>query len=77
MMASACLYDNDTERKLHTSAIQMLAREFEMSVEEIQGLYETMLGSLKETARVKDFLAVLVSRYVKDMIKGGIRPRSL
>jgi len=76
-MATACLYDNDTDRKLHTSAIQMIAREFKVPVEEIQGLYETMLGSLKETARVKDFLAVLVSRNVKDMIRRGIRPHSL
>ena len=75
-MASTCLYDNDTDRKLHASAIQMLAREFNIPAEEIQGLYETMLGSLKETARVKDFLAVLVSRNVKDMIKRGIRPYS-
>ena len=75
-MASAFLYDNETDRKVHSGAIQMLAREFKVPVEEIQGLYETMLGSLKETARVKDFLAVLVSRNVKDMIRRGMRPHS-
>ena len=75
-MATSCLYDNDKDRKLHSSAIHMLAREFNIPKEEIQGMYETMLSNLKERARVKDYLAVLVSRNVKDMIRRGISPHS-
>ncbi|HUO77901.1 MAG TPA: DUF3562 domain-containing protein [Thermodesulfovibrionales bacterium] len=71
-MATSCLYDNDTDRRLHSSAIRMLAREFNVPEEEIQALYETMLSSLKESARIKDYLAVLVSRNVKDMIRRGV-----
>jgi len=75
-MATACLYDNDTDRRLHFGAIKMLAREFNVPEEDIQALYEKMLCSLKERARIKDYLAVLVSRNVKDMIRGGISPRT-
>jgi len=75
-MATSCLYDNDTDRKMHSSAIQMLAREFNIPKERIQVLYEKMLSSLKEGARIKDYLVIVVSRNVKDMIKsnGGRKP---
>ena len=76
IVATSCLYENDTERKLHSSAIQMLAREFNIPEGEIQILYETMLSSLKESARIKDYLAVLVSRNVKDMIRRGVSPQT-
>jgi IS5 family transposase len=49
--------------------MEMLAKEFNIPEEEIQRLYETMLCRLKERARIKDYLVLLVSRNVKDMIK--------
>jgi len=75
-MATFCLYDNDSDKKLHFRAIQMLANEFSIPEGEVQALYEMMLGSLKETARVKDFLAILVSRNVKDRIMRGTRSQT-
>ena len=71
-MATACLYENDADRKLHSRAIQILARDFNIPEEKIQVLYETKLYSFKERARIKDYLAILVIRNVKDMIKRDI-----
>jgi len=69
-MVLACLYENDEDRKQHYRAIQMLVKDLCMPEEEIQILYETMLSSLKERARIKDYLAVLVCHNVKHIIKG-------
>ena len=70
-MATSCVYENDTERKQHLRTMQRLAEDLHIPEEEIQILYETMLCSLKERARIKDYLAILVSRNVKTMIKKG------
>jgi len=50
----------------------MLAKDLGIPEEEIQIIYETMLCSLKERARIKDYLVILISRNVKNMIKGGM-----
>ena len=70
-MATSCVYENDTEHKLHSREIQRLAKDLQISEEEIQILYETLLCRLKEGARIKDYLAILVCRNVKAMIKRG------
>jgi len=70
-MATACLYENDTDRKQHSTAIQRLAKDLRIPEEEVQQLYETMLCTLKEKARIKDYLVILVTRSVKGMIKRG------
>lgn len=75
-MAAACRYENDTEQRLHSQAIQMLARDLDRPEEEIRRNYETILCSLKERAKIKDYLVILVSRNVKDMIRGAISPRT-
>ncbi len=75
-MAAACTYENDTEQRLHSQAIQMLARDLGRPEEEIRRNYETILCSLKERARIKDYLVILVSRNVKDMITRGISWRT-
>jgi hypothetical protein len=70
-MATSCVYENDTDQKQHSRAIQTLAKDLSMPEKEIQILYETMLCSLKERARIKDFLVILVSRNVRDSIRKG------
>jgi len=67
-VAIACLYENDEEQRLHSEAIRRLSRDLEMPEDEIRRNYETMLCSLKERARIKDYLVVLVSRNVRNMI---------
>jgi Protein of unknown function (DUF3562) len=76
-MATTYLYENDADRKQHSRAIQRLARDLRIPEEEIEILYEEMLCSLKERARIKDYLVILVSRNVKDMIKGRISSLTL
>jgi len=71
-MATSSAYENDTDRNQHARAIQRLAEDLHIPEEEIQKVYETMLCSLRERARIKDYLVILVSRTVKDMIKGGM-----
>ncbi len=68
-MATACIYENDEDRKQHCRAIQRLAEDLCVPEEEIQTLYEKVLSSLKEKARIKDFLAILVCHNVKHLIK--------
>jgi hypothetical protein len=68
-VATARLYENDADRQQHYRAIQMLAMDSGVAEEEIQALYETILGSFKEKARIKDFLVILVSRNVRDLVK--------
>ncbi|MGD1074652.1 MAG: DUF3562 domain-containing protein [Thermodesulfovibrionales bacterium] len=59
------------DRKQHSRAIQMLAKDLRISEEKIQILYEEMLCSLREKARIKEYLVILVSRNVREMIKGN------
>jgi len=47
----------------------MLAGELGMPEKEIRELYEEFLCSIKEGARIKDYLTVLVSRNVRDSIR--------
>jgi hypothetical protein len=53
----------------------VLAKNLRIPEEEPQILYEEVLSSLKERARIKDYLAILVGRNVKDMIKGDFSSR--
>jgi hypothetical protein len=54
----------------------MLAKELDIPEEEIRIFYEWMLCSLKEKARITDNLVILVSRHVKDTIKGRLSSRT-
>ncbi len=68
-MAGVCRYDNDAEERQHSKAIQMLAKELGMPEKKIRELYEEFLCSIKGGARIKDYLIVLASRNVKDVIR--------
>jgi len=70
-MDVATLYENEEERRQHRRAIESVARDVKRPIEEIQPLYETELASLRREARVKDFLSVLVCRYVRLAVKQG------
>jgi hypothetical protein len=63
------LYDNDKERVLHSGAIQELSRESGLPEWEIGRIYEQELDKLKRTARVKDYLPVLIRRLVKENLR--------
>jgi hypothetical protein len=68
-MVAIILYENETEKKQHLSAIHMLAMNSGIKEESIRQLYERELWILKEYARVKDFLSVIIIRRLKEKIK--------
>lgn len=65
---TATLYDDETERKLHLNAIEMIALRAGASVEDVEKVYEIVLRRFKKMARVKDFLPILVSRRVEYLL---------
>lgn len=68
-MNTVSLYDDEPEKRQHLHAIQMLARDMRIPMDVVRQLYEVELGGLKQEATVKDFLIVIVSRRVTEMIK--------
>ena len=68
-MTFACRYENLSEERLHVEAIQRLAQDLDLRVEDIRELYETFLGGAKQEARIKDYLVILVSRQVRASIR--------
>lgn len=68
-METGFLYEDDVEQGLHESAIERLSRDLRRPEPGIRTAYETVLSRLKEEARIKDYLVVLVTRNVKDMMR--------
>ncbi len=64
----AILYDDETEKKLHKNAIEMLAMRIGVPIDDVERVYEIVLKRFKKRARIKDFLPVLVSRRVEYLI---------
>jgi hypothetical protein len=65
------LYDTDDEQRQHWRAMESVARDVKRPIEEIRPLYESELADLRREARVKDFLSVLASRYVRLALNQG------
>jgi len=59
------LYANKAEKRLHMNAIQLLALNMEMSVDEVKKLYEIVLKRLKKESKIREFLPLLVSKRVE------------
>ena len=53
----------------HVRAIQKLAQELGIPVEEVSGLYREILEVLKKDAKVRVFLPIIVSRIVKERLQ--------
>ena len=68
-MTLACQYESDMERRRHHEAIQALSQKLGKPEEDVRTLYETVLCSIKEGAKIKDYLVILVSRSVRDSIE--------
>lgn len=67
-MNSTFLYEDEIEEKLHRNAIQSLVRETGMPAEAVVPLYESVFERLKSHAKIKEYLPILVSREVKDIL---------
>ena len=61
-------YSNPEERSQHRRIIGRLATEIHRSVDEIEPLYEDILSHMKNTASIQDYLPILVSRRVKELL---------
>ena len=53
----------------HLQTIKALAEEIDCPVEEVNNIYVSTLGSLKSTSRIQDYLPVLASKKVRDMLR--------
>jgi hypothetical protein len=73
-MVISQLYEDETDWFRHSSAINDLAKNLKVSVEEISRSYEIELRELKKTARIKDFIHLLVTRRVRDLLMKRGRP---
>jgi hypothetical protein len=67
-MDGISLYDNEGDRKQHLHAVEMLARDMQTPADRIIVIYERELSKIKTAAKVKDYLTVLVTRRVKDIL---------
>lgn len=69
-MVMVDLYGDEKEKSHHLAAMKALARDLGIQIEEIGALYERALEEIKKTARIKDYLPILASRQVKDLVHG-------
>jgi hypothetical protein len=70
-MANSDPYRNDAERRQHSKAIRMLAEDLGMPEEKIRSVYEAIYSIIGQGARVRDYLAILICRNVRDYIRKG------
>lgn len=70
-MVAMMLYENESERRQHLSAIQMLAASLHISEESARQLYEIELQALIGRARVRDYLSVVVMKRLREKIRRG------
>jgi hypothetical protein len=70
------LFVNDQERNTHQAEIHRLGTILGIPEEKIREIYEFELERMSEDAKIRDFLAVLVSHRVKSILRGlGITRR--
>lgn len=61
-------FEDELERKRKTYDVQKVARDLRVSIKEVTDLYERILNDLKKSARIKEYLSILTSRRVKDIL---------
>lgn len=68
------LYDSVKERTQHEDAIKSIALHYNIEEEFVKQLYEQELKILKPKAKIKTYLAVLITRLVKDQLNRSAHP---
>jgi len=66
------LYQSDKDYQVHLSAIQSLAMQYQLKDEEVRNIYEEALEKLQLKATCKNFLSILVTKHVKEIIENNI-----
>jgi hypothetical protein len=62
------LYENESERMRHLSAIQAVAKHIGAPLDEVERLHGIVLKKYKTSAKIKDYLPILVSRRVEYLL---------
>jgi hypothetical protein len=62
------LFEDEAEKKQHTSIIQGLVKELGFSEKTITSVYMRILDEYKREARIKIFLPILVNKKVKSLL---------
>jgi hypothetical protein len=60
---------NANDKHRHAHVIDQLSKEIDRPVKEIEPLYEDILTQLRANAVIHDYLAILVSKRVKYILK--------
>ncbi len=63
------LYEDEVEESRHLFVMRDLARGMKVPLEEIIEPYEKSLKKIKETAKVRDYIVLLVIRDVKEALR--------
>ena len=63
------LYEDEEERRRHSSAMRNLVKDEGMCEEEITRVYEEVLMEYKKDATIDIFLPIIVSKKVKDLLR--------
>jgi uncharacterized protein (DUF2126 family) len=64
-------FGDEKEHGQHARAIQKLAQELGIPVEEVNRSYHDILEALRKEAKVRVFLPIIVSRMVKERLQQG------
>lgn len=62
---------DEKEKRKHVNAIHRISIETGISEETVALLYEETLERYRSDARIKDYLSILVSREVKDLLSNN------
>ncbi len=63
------LYRNAGDRGKHQNVIEQLALELDRTVLDVAPLYEEVLARLRPQAQIQDYLPILVSKRVRQLLK--------
>jgi hypothetical protein len=63
------LYEDEEERRRHSSAMRNLVKDEGMDEEDITRVYEEVLMEYKKDATIDIFLPIIVSKKVKDLLR--------
>jgi hypothetical protein len=62
-------YANAHDRSRHLHNMERLAEETGLPVQELAPLYEEVLAGFNSRARIQDYVPILVSKNVKDLLR--------
>ncbi|MHB8347484.1 MAG: DUF3562 domain-containing protein [Acidiferrobacterales bacterium] len=68
------LYRNEKEREVHQGLIHALSLESGLPERRVEELYESELAKLKASAKVMEYLPVLIRRRIRETLRNEGNP---